>query len=885
MGEIVLHGQKFKITGNEPTPQEQLAIDSYLDYREQSSGKTGNKELDDQAILTLKPEDVLSEANKGKYNKDTENFINSPSFKRIVLEVGLSIVGGVAGAALAPVTGGASLAASAALAARVARLARPLLNISANTVSRIGVGTAGGAVGGATGAALAQKFDPKEDIVREITRGALQGGLGELAGFGLAGGLSKIYNKISKAKVNELYGASRALNVLDREKKFFGELLKIKNVGQLTAKEIEDLVTNKTFTKQQISILKNPAEARKIIDKLENKHGTDFLVKKVPISAITPGIAIENSAVDLLEGMAKSSFFGGPLIRAQGAATNTLAESMDIFGNAIIKASSKEGLDPNGFMIGKIIQDNLTRNQETFKIAKTSMFRELAEDSKKYLYTSEKLADGSIVRTPIESYKINIGSRDKIKIFNPQMGKIEETTSLKEFAKDELVKLRGDKVTRDFGPKLPNKAAEDFLTRLAGLPDNLTFAQVEDIYRNGLREFMPGDQLHLRLKGEFVKRMTNYLATAPLPAQLNGVRQTIVNFAKMGDEVFEQKIMKSILESPRGQEKVYDQIVLANNESVTKHFLNLIDTKVTVPGVKKGTTITRPLFDNPEEIKMGIRGQFFKNFLENSKGIDGPYEVLKPNQAFKFLEDYDAFIKKSGLITKEQAKNLEDYVTALRFSEGKITRPGVSGKAATVFIQLKQAGAITQLGTIGVLGGTGNLDIGTFGTILLAPAVVARMFANPQATRLLIEGVKLQPRTFGQYEKYMTQLTSGLVGQGFIGADQARLVNKEIKANEDVLTDFFNGKAPVSANSLPERISDAPALNLNEEETQQRLNSTRQSPPLPNITPSNFGAQQLSPQARGALASGDIYQAIAAQGAQPQMPQQFNEGGIASVKR
>lgn len=165
MGEIVLHGQKFKITGNEPTPQEQLAIDSYLDYREQSSGKTGNKELDDQAILTLKPEDVLSEANKGKYNKDTENFINSPSFKRIVLEVGLSIVGGVAGAALAPVTGGASLAASAALAARVARLARPLLNISANTVSRIGVGTAGGAVGGATGAALAQKFDPKEDIV------------------------------------------------------------------------------------------------------------------------------------------------------------------------------------------------------------------------------------------------------------------------------------------------------------------------------------------------------------------------------------------------------------------------------------------------------------------------------------------------------------------------------------------------------------------------------------------------------------------------------------------------------------------------------------------------------------------------------------------------
>ena len=41
MGEIVLHGQKFKIKGDTPTPREQVAIDSYLDFREQSSGLTG----------------------------------------------------------------------------------------------------------------------------------------------------------------------------------------------------------------------------------------------------------------------------------------------------------------------------------------------------------------------------------------------------------------------------------------------------------------------------------------------------------------------------------------------------------------------------------------------------------------------------------------------------------------------------------------------------------------------------------------------------------------------------------------------------------------------------------------------------------------------------
>jgi hypothetical protein len=54
---------------------------------------------------------------------------------------------------------------------------------------------------------------------------------------------------------------------------------------------------------------------------------------------------------------------------------------------------------------------------------------------------------------------------------------------------------------------------------------------------------------------------------------------------------------------------------------------------------------------------------------------------------------------------------------------------------------------------------------------------------------------------------------------------------------------------------------------------------------LPSFAPSNVGASQLSPQARMALAGGNLDQAIAAQGAQPQMPQQFNRGGIVSAKK
>ena len=73
MGEIVLHGQKFKIKGDAPTPQEQVAIDSYLDFRETNAEATGNEAFDEQGILSLSPEQVLSESRKGKYNKETEN--------------------------------------------------------------------------------------------------------------------------------------------------------------------------------------------------------------------------------------------------------------------------------------------------------------------------------------------------------------------------------------------------------------------------------------------------------------------------------------------------------------------------------------------------------------------------------------------------------------------------------------------------------------------------------------------------------------------------------------------------------------------------------------------------------------------------------------------
>jgi hypothetical protein len=177
----------------------------------------------------------------------------------------------------------------------------------------------------------------------------------------LAGGLSKVYNKIIKGKVTEVNGARQSLDILDREKKFFGELAKIKSGGQLTAKEIEDL--SEILNKEQIKILKDPDASKELIAKLESKNN-DFFIKDIKRAQITPAQATDSMAIDLFQGMARSSFMGGQIIRAEGSAINTLAAGMETYANAIIKASAKDSIDPQGTLVGAIIQSSLRKSQK-----------------------------------------------------------------------------------------------------------------------------------------------------------------------------------------------------------------------------------------------------------------------------------------------------------------------------------------------------------------------------------------------------------------------------------------------------------------------------------------------------------------------------------------
>ena len=67
MAEIVVQNETFKIKGSTPTPKEQLAIDSVLAAKGNTKG--GGLSFDDEMKLMITPEEVLSDAAKGKSRK------------------------------------------------------------------------------------------------------------------------------------------------------------------------------------------------------------------------------------------------------------------------------------------------------------------------------------------------------------------------------------------------------------------------------------------------------------------------------------------------------------------------------------------------------------------------------------------------------------------------------------------------------------------------------------------------------------------------------------------------------------------------------------------------------------------------------------------------
>tara|TARA_A100000172_G_scaffold68806_1_gene48677 strand:+ start:2107 stop:4059 length:1953 start_codon:yes stop_codon:yes gene_type:complete len=168
------------------------------------------------------------------------DYLSSPEFGRLVLEVG----GAVAGTAFAPQL------TLPLYVGRAAAFVRPALQAVATRMTGAGLGEAGGA-------AVSQTFDPTEDVTKDLLRAFFTGATAEGAGTIINKGIAKAIGKNKKL----IDGAEEAIATIEKQKQkilstpkgtYSDRIMEAARTGKLTPALLQE--------GQTIDILENVAD-------------------------------------------------------------------------------------------------------------------------------------------------------------------------------------------------------------------------------------------------------------------------------------------------------------------------------------------------------------------------------------------------------------------------------------------------------------------------------------------------------------------------------------------------------------------------------------------------------------------------------------------------
>jgi len=335
-------------------------------------------------------------------------------------------------------------------------------------------------------------------------------------------------------------------------------------------------------------------------------------------------------------------------------------------------------------------------------------------------------------------------------------------------------------------------------------------------------------------------------------------------FYKSGADVFDRGVLKGILSSRQADvvDNVFQKIVKTGDKSnLVGKVLTEIDTMSKLGKNQFGAISVA----EANTLKGTLKGQFLSDLFD--KSTTGTPQFGAYIDAATFTDKLKAkasTLKK--LYTPDELSKIKSLENTLAFAQGELTRSG--GLPGGIFIQLKQAGAAGKILSFStILAGAGTA--GALAGFVPAAAILATPYALNKMllskwfqNKLFAEPAKLAAKgelTPSKASAIYRQIVGRMFTEGYIPEDEKDRVNAEL--------DLLN----------------QPQQQAQPQQTQPQ--QQRSSLQLPSFAPSNVGASQLSPQARMALAGGNLDQAIAAQGAQPQMPQQFNRGGIVSAKK
>ena len=239
-------------------------------------------------------------------SRAVEDYLTSPEFGRLALE----ITGGVVGAAFAPAI------APALLIGRAAMMVRPALQAAVTRMAGAGIGEMGGA-------GISQTFDPSFDssddfheIAKDISKDLLRAGATGVAGEGVGQLIGKGITKVVGKNKKLLDGAEEAVQTIEQQK---------------------------------AKIIANPESYSKQVK------------DSVKLGQLTPGLLQKGQTIDILENVAESSLIGGGSLRYAKEGANTIAQSgLDDFLK-IYKIKAGDGA------LGQLFQKTLTKDLQAFK--------------------------------------------------------------------------------------------------------------------------------------------------------------------------------------------------------------------------------------------------------------------------------------------------------------------------------------------------------------------------------------------------------------------------------------------------------------------------------------------------------------------------------------
>jgi len=544
------------------------------------------------------------------------------------------------------------------------------------------------------------------------------------------------------------------------------------------------------------------AQAGKVLEdpnKYLSQGNVDKLVEaaKEAQKGLTVGVKADSRLLDIVENVGENAIIGsGSIVKRKAGLRLVANTSVDDFVDEYAK-----NLEKNDF--GNMFFTAISDSEELFKKSATQFY---------------KGVDDLLAKTTTPS-----GQSLKVMPVVP-------TDNVKRVAAEQL---------KRYG--LEDTTLNNTVRQINAKPVALTFQEADDL-RGALlsrrRQLLASQDTKVAGSIDQIRKaLDDTLASdLPVPEIVKLAQKRANEFYAGGKKTFNDAVIKKVLKS-ENIDDVFQTIVRTGDKPTTieRTFATLenMATQVGPEGI--------PLLTTPQVqlIKNSIKGQFLKNLADFSKRPDPVHgDFYSANAVNSFLNKFK--LSKSKIFTPDELKKLEDIKNQLSFAQGKLNQEG--RLPGGIFIQLKQAGALTSIGGFATLGYGGYEAAGIPGTavaILGGPYVLNKLLLNPKISELLFKQYgkgELGKTTTSKAGVAYRQLLGRLFEENLINSEQFTKATEESKITEKQLLDAgvknakdFRPNAPIQTTR--------PQTNLapiNTQVTQPRANLfTTQQPTMP----------------------------------------------------